>query len=144
LVSWKTQQKAIEDKEQTQLTKKGCIPNPNKYAEKTYSTFDFSKQVLCPFCLEYNALFSFIKKRGFFECPVCHNDMMLKTLVKEMNIADFARWVYEYRLSGFWDKVYPNFESWNNKLWKLGIAKEFWENYKRLKGDNNPEELSDE
>ena len=144
MVSWKEQQKAIEDKEQTQLDKNGCIPNPYKNAQKTYATFDFSKKVLCPFCLEYNEMFRFIKKRGFFICPVCGNDMMFRTLVKEMDIPDFARWVFEYRLSGFFQKVYPSFKEWNNKLWNLGIAKEFWENYKKLRGDNENEELPDE
>jgi hypothetical protein len=70
--------------------------------------------------------------------------MMLRTLVKEMNVEDFARWVFEYRLSGFWEKVFPNFETWNKKLKDLGINYEFWENYKRLKGDNESEELPDE
>ncbi|HEY0089120.1 MAG TPA: hypothetical protein VGB37_09760, partial [Candidatus Lokiarchaeia archaeon] len=68
-MNFKQQEKARWDKEQSRLSKNGCVPNPFKMAEKDYSIFDFNKKVLCPFCLEYNELFRFVKKRGFFICP---------------------------------------------------------------------------
>jgi hypothetical protein len=134
--SYKIAEKMRYDKEQTQLTKKGCKSNPNNYAEKQYYDINFNKVVLCPFCLNYNELFKFIKNRGFFKCPNCLNDMILITLIKEMSIEEFARWVYGYRLSGFWQKVYPNAKAWFKKLYDLGISKEFWNMYNRLKGES--------
>jgi hypothetical protein len=55
-----------------------------------------------------------------------------------MNPKQFAKWVFEYRLSGFFSKI--NFKEWNQKLWELGVSQEFWEEYKLLRGDTTKEE----
>lgn len=133
--NYKIQEKMRYDKEQTQLTKKGCKSNPHKYAEKIDKA-NYDMIVLCPFCLNQTQLGKFEKHHGFYKCLICSNQMALRTLVKEMKIEDFAKWVFDYRLSGFWNKVYPNAKGWFKKLYELGISKEFWDNYNRLKGES--------
>jgi len=66
--------------------------------------------------------------------------MRVKTIlyIQECSNQEYARWVYEYRLSGFFKKI--NFDLWAKKLKDLGIAYEFWEEYKKLKGEDNQTE----
>jgi cupin superfamily acireductone dioxygenase involved in methionine salvage len=66
--------------------------------------------------------------------------MKVKTIlfIQDCSNQEYAQWVYNYRLSGFFSKI--NFEKWNKKLKDLGIAYEFWEEYKKLKGEENQEE----
>ena len=97
---------------------------------------------ICPFCLETSNKF-IIENKGLIKCPNCSNFMRLKTLlfVKDCTNKEYAKWVYEYRLSGFFKKI--NFEQWTKKLKELGIAYEFWEEYKKLKGFYEEEEKED-
>lgn len=134
MVSWKEQMKVSDDKKQTILSPKGCSPNPNKYA--TYiDKHDFTSVVMCPFCLRKDFLHTFEHKSGLYICSECGNKMMLNTLVKKMDVRDFARWVYEYRKNGFFQKVYPDFKEWSKRLNDMGISYDFWEFYKELRGD---------
>lgn len=134
--NYKVAEKMRYDKEQTQLTKNGCESNNREYAEKQYHNDNPEKIVLCPFCLTQNQILRFVKKRGLLKCPICENEMMLISLIKKMDIEEFAKWVFNYRLSGFWQKVYPNAKEWFKKLYELGISKEFWDVYNRLKGES--------
>jgi hypothetical protein len=89
---------------------------------------------ICPFCLETSNKFT-VESHGLVKCNNCSVEMKVKTLlfVKECSNQDYARWVFEYRLSGFFKKI--NFEKWNKKMKELGISYEFWEEYKKLRGD---------
>jgi hypothetical protein len=67
--------------------------------------------------------------------------MKIKTLlfVKDCTNIEYAKWVYEYRLSGFFTKLKSgnnSFEKWNKKMKELGINYEFWDEYKKLKGED--------
>jgi len=132
-MSYKIAEKMRYDKEQTVLTKKGCKSNPYNYSEKQDKA-NYNIIVLCPFCLTQNPLYKFEKHHGFYKCLICNGQMALRTLVREMKIEEFARWVFDYRLNGFWQKVYPTHKLWCARLKELGLAYEFWENYNRLKG----------
>jgi len=90
---------------------------------------------ICPFCLETSNKFT-IESHGLVRCNNCSVDMKVKTLlfVKDCSNEDYAKWVFNYRLSGFFHKV--NFEKWNQKMKDLGISFEFWDEYKKLKGEN--------
>jgi len=134
-MSYEISQKMRYDKAQTVLTYNGCQSNSNSFAV-VIEKADFTKNVLCPFCLTYNLLMRFEKRGQCYKCPICKNDMMLRTLIKEITIPEFARWVFDYRLSGFWTKVYPSAKLWFIKLKELGFSYEFWENYNRLKGES--------
>lgn len=142
-MSYKISEKMKEDKEQWILNPDMSITvNPSKYAKKS-DIADYDKIVLCPFCLNETKLFRFKRKHGFCECPNCLNLMTVKTLIVSMTTEEFAKWVFDYRLSGFWKKIYPDFETWKKRLKELGISYEFWENYKRLRGDNIKEDESE-
>ena len=110
---------------------------------------------ICPFCLETSNKF-IIENKGLIKCPNCLNGMRIKTLlfVKECSNQEYARWVYEYRLSGFFSKLNSgnsSFEKWNKKMQELGFSTEFWDEYKKLKGEDtespepefNSEQLED-
>jgi len=135
-MSFKIAEKMDYDRKQTKLDAEGYKPNKAKYAKDFYE-FDFNKKYLCPFCLELNEGYKFNSNHGYFRCPNCKNQMMLKTLnnILSMSNTEFAKWVFDYRLNGFWDKI-PDFEKWNNNLYILGISREFWEEYKKLRGDS--------
>jgi hypothetical protein len=95
---------------------------------------------ICPFCLETSNKF-IIENKGLIKCPNCLISMKMKTLlfIKDCSNKEYARWVYEYRLSGFFFKLKSgnnSFEKWNKKMKELGFSYEFWEEYKRLKGED--------
>jgi len=62
--------------------------------------------------------------------------MVLKTLdtIRKMEVKEFAFWVYEYRLNGFFKKI--DFKQWTQQLYLMGISKQFWEHYRNFKGIN--------
>lgn len=127
------------DKQQTIFVNGQIQKNNRKYIiEKP--KIDFNTKVLCPFCLTDNTLDKFAKDRAWYKCPNCNNLLTLKTCVNiiKMNPKQFAKWVFEYRLSGFFSKI--KFKEWNQKLWELGVSQEFWEEYKLLRGDTTKEE----
>ena len=136
---------ANRDAKQTKLTKTGCKKNTFRFRENK-AELKFDMIVTCPFCLNHNPVFKFIKKHGLYECPICTNQMWGKTIITDLysdeQIEDFAIWVFEYRLNGFWEKINKHikdrgkaFELWKNRLFELKISKVFWEKYKELRGD---------
>lgn len=134
MVSYKDKEKMQYDKSQTVLDKDGCSENPHKYAEKIILA-EFWKIYLCPFCLESNELWKWNKIKGFYVCCVCGNSMTLNSIAQDMTTEEFAKWVFDYRLLGFWRKIFPDFETWNKKLYNLGLSYDFWNEYNRLKNE---------
>lgn len=135
------------DKQQMQFATDGTlIINKKVIDEKTplEALINKSKFYICPFCLEKTNNY-IIKNKGLIECPNCLIGMRIKTLlfIQDCTNQEYARWVYEYRLSGFFGKLKSgnnSFEKWNNKMHELGISYEFWDEYKKLKGeDTEPE-----
>lgn len=133
MIPYKEQEKLRYCKQQTHLTQNGIEPNTFKYSIIT-ENIDFNTKVVCPFCLTENFLYSFPKNFGLRICTICGNKVVLRTLTKKMTTEEFAKWVYDYRLNGFWQKVYPNFKEWNRKLKELGLSYDFWEYYNKFKG----------
>lgn len=141
-LTYKEIQKMEYDKQQTQFSLDGALIIKEKIINEytpLYVLINENHKYLCPFCLEESNKFT-IESHALIKCPNCTNQMKLKTLlfIKECSNQDFAKWVYEYRLSGFFKKI--NFEKWSKKLKELGIAYEFWEEYKKLKGTNTEPE----
>lgn len=156
-------QKMMYDKQQTVLTPKDLLPiSPNfkSFAEKylSYTIFD-ERKVFCPFCLGQYQINAFLiqTKKGTINkllglCPDCKNEMHLKTLDKlvKMSMQEFARWVFDYRLSGFWSKVTRGetnrelsdkyFKEFNQRLRNFENYQDFWDYYKLLKGTDEKEE----
>lgn len=149
MVSWKAQQKAIEDIQQ-------CLLNPdlsitkNKFSfAKKESNIKFDDIVLCPFCLMSYELDKFKVKKGLRVCSNCSSQLKLSTLSEINDLDKFVNFVFGYRFNGFWNKICldipqktPNtrFFEWNNRLYRLGLSREFWDKYKNLKGKFGSEE----
>jgi predicted metal-binding protein len=106
------------------------------------------RQVSCVFCLYTTNLQKFFKidAKGrtiaLVTCPECHNKMQLQTLIKDMSIQEYAKFVYGYRLSGFWKKC--PFALFNQRLREIGASSEFWLEYKKLKGEYPEQNYSQE
>lgn len=112
-----------------------AVPRPTVKIE----TVNYEKQVYyCPFCLYFGGHreFETLTKKGKpskkIICPACKNGMLNRTLTTKMTAEQYAEFVYMYSSSGFWQKI--NFEQWKERLNKLGMAKQFWDKYKLLKG----------
>jgi hypothetical protein len=77
--------------------------------------------------------------KALVECPNCKNKMRGNTLyfISQMSVPEFAQWVYNYRLNGFFDKI--DFDQWNKQLKLNGIVTEFWDSYRKYKGENTDE-----
>jgi hypothetical protein len=140
--SYKEVLKLEYDKRQMQFAIDGTlIINKRIINEKTpiLALINEAKYWICPFCLETSNKF-IIENKGLIKCPNCLINMKIKTLlfVKDCTNQEYAKWVYEYRLSGFFTKLKSgnnSFEKWNKKMQELGINYEFWEEYKKLKGE---------
>jgi hypothetical protein len=153
LSKFNREQLAYFDKEQTLFTQEGSIkPNDFQFAEKVLA-IRTDEKVICPFCLTPDKLHVFVirKKTGVDHhsayCPYCRTLMNLKTVlsVYKMTGAQFAKWVYEYNFGGrnqFFRKV--NFNEWKERLKVLGLSYDFWEEYKKLKGEWNTRSVEEE
>jgi hypothetical protein len=155
---WRGQARAQDDLAQTvfyqtpekQVDIKG---NPNRFATVTEKGIDPFKKTTCPFCLGLNQLSAFLisTKKGFDrgrgKCPLCGQGMKLQTLVKmeKWSAVEYAAWAFEYRSSGFWQKIQPFFATWKKRLGMMGWTEAFWSEYKRLRGDEpeKPTEAED-
>lgn len=145
MVSWKEQQKIIEDVQQCFLNPDLSITKNNrKYARKE-SNIKFDDVVLCPFCLMSYELSKFALRKGLRVCPNCTSQLKLSTLSEITDLDKFVKFVFGYRFNGFWNKICldvlqkshdSRFNEWNNRLYRLGLSREFWDKYKNLKGDN--------
>jgi hypothetical protein len=141
------------DKHQTQFAIDGSlIINQKVIDEQTPLTALINKNNywICPFCLIESNNFT-IENKGLIICQNCLIGMRLKTLlfIKDCSNIDYAKWVFEYRLSGFFAKLKSgnnSFEKWNKKMQDLGISYEFWDKYNSLKceyiDDENRDKLN--
>jgi hypothetical protein len=140
-----TQKEIIQleyDKKQRQFTVDGSLIINKKFLAENSpidAIINKSNSWICPFCLETSNKFT-IESHGLIKCPNCSNEMRVKTVlfIKDCSNKEYAEWVFNYRLSGFFKKI--NFEKWIKKLKELGISYDFWDEYKRLKGDYQQEE----
>lgn len=115
--------------------------NPHKFAVLTERSIDPYLKVTCPFCLGINPLRLFListKKgynRGLGKCQMCGQGVKFRTLLwmHKASVQDYAKWVFEYRTSGFWQKI--KFELWSKRLGMMKWTQPFWLEYKRLKGE---------
>lgn len=125
------------DLNQTKLSLNGIESNKLKCA-KPELKIGFSEMVLCPFCLNWSEFAKFPKKKGFYSCPSCKNQMIFNTLfkIRKMGISEFAKWVFDYRLTGFFKKI-PDFYKWNQNLIELGLSDDFWKQYHKLRDGYN-------
>lgn len=141
------EEKAKYDKVQTIFGEKGKVRHRPEYTVESGFTLDVSMKVHCPFCLYDDKLQAFLvsTKKGLSQsrakCPICNNGMLMRSLTAEMTPEEYAQWCFEYSGSGFWQKV--PFNTWKERLFKMGWAYRFWSMYKELKGDSGKETYAD-
>lgn len=133
---------SLYDKLQTRLSENGIIPNNFKFATVTLQDKTKGKMLMCPFCLIPHFLTEYTYNKGFYECKSCKNRITDKTLLKmysffteneKIQTEEYARWVFDYRMNGFFQKI--TFKDFNERLKELNISYEFWDFYKKLKGE---------
>ena len=145
-MDWKEQQRLREDIQQCFLNPDlSIIKNKRDYAKKE-TNVKFDDIVLCPFCLMSYELNKFALRKGLRICPCCGLQLKLSTLGNIDNLDRFVKFIFDYRFNGFWEKICldilakdrnTRFNEWNKRLYGLGFGfgKEFWDNYKRMKGE---------
>ena len=135
---------AKADYSQAYFTREGQIEALRTAAFKEGTGLDLNKIVFCPFCLADDKVQRFLvsTKKGIStgraQCPTCGQGMMLRNIVKDWTPETYAKWVYEYSGSGFWQKI--NFELWKDRLYARGWSQAFWDVYRQLKSDSPREE----
>lgn len=102
--------------------------------------------VICPFCLFRAKLekFLFSCGKGFHKslgfCINCGQKSTFRTLLK-MSIwtpQEYAKFVFGYVQSGFWDKC--KYDEWSTRMnLNINISNAFWDEYKKLKGEKQLE-----
>lgn len=144
ILDWKTQQKTIEDAQQYLLNPDLTITKNNHKYMKKEPNVKFDTVVLCPFCLRYYSLDKFLLRKGLRVCPNCTAQLKLSTLTEISDLDKFVNFVFNYRFSGFWDKICldipqkskdSRFNEWNKRLFTLGLSLEFWRKYRMMKGE---------
>lgn len=149
MVSWKEQQKIIEDAQQCLLNPDLSIKKNDKPYAKNQAKAEFDTIVMCPFCLKSYQLGFFPIKKGLRVCPNCNAQLRATTLTEITNLDKFVEFVFNYRFNGFWSKICleikpitkdTRFNEWYKRLRDLGLSFEFWEKYKLLKGDYDKNE----
>ena len=144
LRKWRIQSSCGEDKAQMLFSQSSgqevvLKANPSKFVTITEKGIDPFKKTTCPFCLSFSQLRTFLisTKKGFDRgkgsCPICGLGMQLQTLVKmeKWTAKEYAEFVFNYRTSGFWQKIQPFFQTWKKHLSMMGWTKEFWDEYKK-------------
>lgn len=127
---------AYHDNRQTELTDAGC---KSRLGLNRVKGVDYTEGVYCPFCLYKSALIDFRVKKvdgwsnSMANCPDCNNNMRMESLTRNMTIVEYAKWVFDYSLNGFWNKC--PFEKFTGRLKAYGWSYQFWEKYKEFKGD---------
>lgn len=141
-------EKVKRDKEQMMFSFSGSLKsNPNIVVVAHTTVLPLEKQVSCPFCLGLSDFRKFLvsNKQGIStsmgKCRLCGQGMFLRSLklMSETNAVGYTRWVFAYK--GFWKKI--NFHVWKGRLQLIGWTQEFWDEYKRLKGEAQKEGQTD-
>lgn len=138
------QESIKNEKEQLMFTSGGGLkPNPNIVAVSHDFSLPMSKKISCPFCLGLSEFRLFLVStkagisRSMGHCPLCDQGMQLRSLVHmdKSTAKEYAGWVFRYR--GFFKKI--KFNEWKGRLKIMGWTQEFWDEYKRLKGEREKE-----
>lgn len=141
---YQRQEIAKADIGQACFTRDGRLESLKSAAFKEQTGLDLNKVVFCPFCLAEEKVQKFLvsTKKGIStgkaQCPACGQGMMLRNVIKDWTPESYAKWVYEYSASGFWQKI--RFELWKDRLYARGWSQAFWDVYRQLKSDSPREE----
>jgi hypothetical protein len=108
-----------------------------KEGKSTFRYLGISDRVLCPFCLFEAQRYEFAARRkngrlkGKARCPECRLDMYTSSVVSEMTLEEFAKWIVDYPYALYWRRA--NFDALMNRLWRFGGKTRFWDAYHKAK-----------
>lgn len=101
----------------------------------------FNTEVICPFCAFRGRVLEFRTKKSerskgysirMFKCPDCGQKMRRETLLNEMTVSQWARWLYSNVIMyGGYHRI--SFPKLMERLKGYGWAREFWEAWKAIK-----------
>jgi hypothetical protein len=129
---------------QTKLVSGVSLNLTDKRGDTPPFVFDEKNNVMCPFCLHIGHQKDFLMYKDDkpityrVKCPECEQTFLMKTLMADMSVVEFADWVAEYARSGFWTKC--SFEKFTARLKLLGWSKTFWERYRAMTGGGYKQE----
>ena len=92
-----------------------------------------NEYAMCPFCLYRTFFKDFATRKKLLECPECKERFRTQSLIlvsDNMSAEKYAEWVFGYG-KYFWKKI--DFKKFNDRLWKYGISREFWDSYHMMK-----------
>lgn len=133
------------DKQQGRFDNSGWLQTPEPEVKAEFTTADSNMKVMCPFCLYPDKLSAFFISnskgisQGKAQCPECHITMMMKSLIMDVDAEGYAKWVFNYRKDGFWQKC--PFATWKKRLHNIGWSTAFWAKYKALKGTDDVDSI---
>lgn len=115
----------------------------------------FNQELVCPFCAYKGRLIEFRIKKSekskeystkLFQCPDCGQRMHRETLLKEMTVSEWARWMYNdvIRYEGGYERIsWDKLRGPEGRLKKYGWATEFWEAFKAAKAGRQRSDIED-
>lgn len=111
----------------------------------------FNMEVICPFCAFKGRVIEFRTKKSsqsvgysakMFECPDCHEKMRRDTIMRDMTVSEWARWLYNdvIKYGGYKRISFPKLSA---RLKEYGWASEFWEAWKAVKEGRQTSSVED-
>jgi len=111
-------------------------------------------EIVCPFCAFRGKVRKFGTKKSaksesystkMFQCPDCYQKMRRQTLLRDMTVSEWARYLYfdvirESRGSGYNRISFPKLLE---RLKEYGWAREFWEAWRAAKESRGTSDVED-
>lgn len=112
-----------------------------------------SQEFICPFCAYKATLVNFRMKKSEksesfskrkFQCPDCGQNMLRETLLNDMTVSEWARWLYTSIIDSH-GKGYEriSFPKLFERLKQYGWAGEFWEAWRAAKEGRGTSSVED-
>ena len=111
----------------------------------------FNEEVVCPFCAFKARVIQFRTKKSeksasystkMFECPDCRQNMRRATLLRDMTVSEWARWLYfDIIMYHGYDRI--SFPKLLQRLKEYGWANEFWSAWKAAKEGRQHSDIED-
>jgi len=111
----------------------------------------FNMEVVCPFCAWVGCVIQFRTKKSeesknystkMFKCPDCGQGMRRDTLLRDLTVSDWARWLYTnvIMFRGYHRISFPKLLQ---RLREYGWAGEFWSAWKAVKEHKGTSDVED-
>ena len=111
----------------------------------------FNMEVICPFCAWSGRVIQFRTKKSeksksystkMFKCPDCGQGMRRDTLLKDLTVSEWARWLYtDIIMYGGYHRI--SFPKLLQRLKEYGWANEFWSAWKAVKEHRETSDVED-